>query len=226
MAMTRDDELLSMAQAWRDHLTRSQRIDFAPPGDLRRYVMAAGSQVLHWFGMGTGEFLHMLNDVSFTLPPIPGLWANPVVLMSPKLVGSPIDDMETATHEGTHGRDLGNLYRDAGPLPAEVNYCYLYAKEKEARARCEGKAYVSGLFAKYRLTGRIFAPADITDRMHAIYALGDKDLSLVDDMTRSDIQSIGRAEAPPHFMALEFGSWAEDTYPHLLADLTAPGGPS
>jgi hypothetical protein len=224
MTTTRDDELHAMADAWRAHLTRSQHITFAPKGDLRRYVMAAGSQILNWFGLKTGEFEHMLKDVTFTLPPIPGLWTDPVVLMAERLEDSPIDDMETATHEGTHGRDLGELYRDVGPLPAVLNYSILYATEKEARARCEGKAYVAGLYAKYRLTGRIFAPADITARMHRIYALGEKDLSLVDDMTRSDVKSIERAEAPPHFMALEFGAWAEDTHPHLLAPL--PGSPA
>ncbi len=216
MADDRDDKLREVAQSWREHITRGGDVTFAEKDDKRRLVLAAGSQILRWFGLKTGEFQTMLDDVSFTLPPVPGLWAKPVVLMASRLEDSPLDDIETATHEWTHGRDLRRLYKDAGPLPAEVNYAILYGTELEARARCEGKAYVAGLYAKSRLSRRPFAPSEVSGRMHRLYMLGQAQFELVDDMTRSDVESIARAGAPPHHTAIEFGGWIEDTFPELL----------
>lgn len=211
-----DDKLHQVAQSWREHLTRTGDVVFAEKDDKRRLVLAAGSQILRWFGLDTGAFQTMLDDVSYTLPPIPGLWDKPVVLMASRLEETPLDDIETAVHEWTHGRDLRRLYKNAGPLPAEVNYCVLYGTDLEARARCEGKAYVAGLYAKSRLARKPFGVSDVSGRMHRIYMLGEDNFTLVDDMTRSDVESIARAGAPPHYTAIEFGGWIEDTYPELL----------
>ncbi len=222
----RDDALREMNDAWRAHLTRAHHITFAPPDDVRRYAIAAGSQILRWFGLKTGDFQHMLEDVSFTLPTIPGLWDNPVVLRSKRSAENPLDDLETTTHEATHGRDLRELYKDAGPLPAEVNYGWLYAAEKDARARCEGKAYVAGFYARMRVSGKRFAQGDASGRMHRIYMLdGEGDLDMVDDHSRSDLASIHATGLPPHFMAVEFGGWIDDAFPELTRPLEAAGAP-
>ncbi len=209
--------LPNLRARWTEHITRVTESDLAEPGDVRQLLLAAGSQVGKWFGMELSSFAEFRKRVSVTLPPLPGAWAKPLIILSDDALDDDVDAVEAVTHEADHVRDLKEKYRDASIWPAEVNWLVLYAADDDARASCEAKPYFNGKYARAMVDGRPIDPAAIRASAHSIYLLGEGGLALVDAEVASHMDSVAANRGrPPTWMAREFAAWADDRYPSII----------
>lgn len=209
--------LSTLRESWTRYILRVTDCELAPIDDKRRLILAAASQIGHWFGLGTADFEHFNRNVSVTLPPIPGLWSKPLILLAEDVVEDDITATEVISHEADHGRALRLKYPDASIWPAEVNYVALYATSKDARASCEADPYFSGRYVRAMLDGRPIDPSTIASSMHSIYMLSDGALDLGVDIVASHMDSVAEnGGRPPLWMAREFATWADDRFPSLI----------
>ncbi len=196
------------------HMCARAECDLRGPETWERDLLAA----LAWIAQET-HVVHtwsperLRENVSITLPAIPGLWDRPRVLLAPAAAADPVSQAAVIAHECQHVYQLRHRYVDS-LWPAPLAYIYLYGTSDEARAASEAEASGCDVAVDAWLTGRdpnAIASERLASLEGAGYGhLGVGDLKLAADLMRSYAATVGSGISPPMRSAHEAMDWLKN----------------
>lgn len=131
------------------------------------------------------------------------------IILAPDAVATPEGYAETVSHECEHADQADEL----GALASVRDYL----GSGELRATREGRAYATGIWARYLLTGILPSIDDAMSPMATgLYHLAHGDLELARGIVTSALASIAAGAMPPSRVALAVLSWLRQHAPGAI----------
>ena len=145
------------------------------------------------------------EHVSITIPTPIGT----EIILAPAAVATPEGYAETISHECEHADQVTEL----GGLASVRDYL----GSGELRATREGRAYATGVWTRYLLTGVLPTIDDAMSPMATgLYHLAHGDLELARGIVTSALASIAAGAMPPSRVALAVLSWLRQHAPDAI----------